>query len=44
MLHLGNDDALGAVLGVDDDVGLFVMWLALGEQSADDFPRVFLLQ
>ena len=44
MLHLGDDDALGAVLGVDDDVGLFVMRLALGEQSADDFQRIFLLQ
>ena len=32
MLHLGDDDALGAMLGVDDDVGLFVMRLALGEQ------------
>jgi hypothetical protein len=29
MLHLGDDDALGAVLGVDDDVGFFVMRRAL---------------
>ena len=44
MLHLGDDDALGAVLGVDDDVGFFVMRRALGQQSADDFQRIFLLQ
>ena len=44
MLHLGDDDTLGAVLGIDDDIGLFVMRLALGEQSANDFQRIFLLQ
>ena len=44
MFHLGDDGALGAVLGVDDDVGLFVMPLALGEHFADDFQWVFRLQ
>ena len=31
MLHLGDDDALRAVLGIDDDVGFFVMRLALNQ-------------
>jgi hypothetical protein len=44
MLHLGDDDALGALLGVDDDVGFFVMRRALGEHLANDFQRIFLLQ
>ena len=31
MLHLGDNDALGAMLGVDDDISLFVMRLALNQ-------------
>ena len=31
MLHLGDDDALGAMLSVDDDISLFVMRLALNQ-------------
>ncbi len=43
MLHLGDDDALGALLGVDDDIGFFIMRRALGEQCPDDFQGILLL-